>query len=100
MRMMKRLQTVRGNSAARAGGGVRGSVAAATMSVRACSPGCALEVEIVIPYFSVDGAGPFGAPGADEPNQRGFRLRPRREFKRHLLPVVRPRRDEGGRRER
>src|SRR2546421_618242 len=105
MRMMKRLQTVRGNSAARAacaggaggGDGVKGSVAAATMSVRVCVSACALEVEIVIPDFSVDGARPFGALDADEPNQRRLRLRPRCELERHLLPVVRPRRYWGGR---
>src|SRR5438045_5855548 len=106
MRTMKRLQTVRGNSAARvrevggAGGGVSVSVAAATMSARVCSPACALEVEIVIPDFSVDGARPFGATDADETNQHRLHLRPRRELERHLLPVARPRGDGGGCRER
>src|SRR5919199_375724 len=84
MRMMKRLQTVCGSSRAAARGGAWGGGA----SCGGWAAG-AFEVEIVIPDFSVDGAGPFGAADAHEAHDDGLCLRARRELEGRLLPVVR-----------
>src|SRR5947209_448712 len=106
MRMMKRLQTVRGNSAVAArgeaggaggGAGLGGSVAAVEMSARCCCASAgALEVEIVIPDFSENRAGLFGTARAHEAHDDGLGLRGGHELDRRLLPVVRPRRDGRG----
>src|ERR1700753_3254953 len=96
IRMMKRLQTVRCTSDAATGpaAGVEGGAGLcgtfAARSARVRSPGCALEVEIVIPDFSENRASPFGATRARDANDDRLCLRPRRELESDLLPVVRP----------
>src|SRR5205085_3614715 len=95
--MMKRLQSVRGTSlparAVEPAGGVGGSGGAAASiaarSARGRSTRCgALEVEIVIPDFSVGGARPRRATGAHDTHRDALCLRPRRELYRGLLPLV------------
>src|SRR5947209_11733618 len=91
MRMMKRLQTVCGGSAAaaRVGGALGGGGSAAARSARGRASAGAFEVDMVIPDFSVDGAGLLRAGDAHEADDDGLGLRTRGELDRRLLPVVR-----------
>src|SRR5918993_296630 len=95
-RMMKRLQTVRGASATAlaalggaaggAGGGVSSSADGDTST---CDPlpADALEIEVVIPDFTEDGARAVGARRAAQTNHHGLRALRRRELGRALLPL-------------
>src|SRR5918912_907831 len=90
--------SARGGPRGGAGGGASGGGRAPAAATSACgrAPAGAFEVEIVIPDFSVDGAGPLGAGGAHEAQDDGLGLRASRELEGRLLPVVRPRRRRRG----
>src|ERR1700754_3586460 len=92
MSMMKRLQMVRGSSDSTRAGGVGADGGEAASSVARSARG-ALEVEIVIPDFSVGRAAARGARRAHDADDDRLGLRRGRELKRDLLPVVRARRD-------